>query len=569
MTAPNGAIAEALAELAALLRTRKGERFRARAYDRAARVLLATPVDVAELSEAEVRQLDGIGSGIAGVIEEYLDSGHIRMLDELRAEEPAGFGALVRLPLIGVREARALAGEHGFTDLAELRAAAATPDGLAGVGERLAGRVRESLRRVDAVASEGLPLPLARREAAAMADALAAIEGVQEVIVAGAVRRGVDLVDDFDFVVIAEDCDRVAPLLPSSRAVVRVLDSAGATLRVATAAGRPATLWVASPNDVGAALLLATGDETFADAVRRRASEMGQELRPDGLYRGEDHVAAPTESAVLVQLGLTDVAPEQRTGDILDRDVPVPVTVADLRGDLHVHSDWSGDGRASMEVMVVEAAARGYSYVAITDHAENLTINGMTRDAVAARRRTVDTLRERYPDIRILEGCELNIGLDGDIDYDDEFLMAFDFNVASIHSHMDRPIEQQTDRILRAIEHPAVHVIGHPTGRIIGHRPPYGIDITAIAQVAAETGTALEVNGSPRRLDLSGWMVRAALAQGAVIAISSDAHSVPELGYVENAVPTARRGWATKADVVNCLPTDDFLAFVDRKKQRG
>ncbi|MPZ72634.1 MAG: PHP domain-containing protein [Nitriliruptorales bacterium] len=570
MTQPNAPVADALAELAALLRMRKGERFRVRAYERAARVLRATPVDVSELTESEIRRLEGIGAGIAGVVAEYLQTGSIAMLEHLREAEPPGFGALLRLPLIGVRDARVLARTHGFTGLADLRTAAGAPDGLDTLGERLEVRVRESLRRVDAVASEGLPMPLARREADSIASSLAAIEGVADVLVAGAVRRAVDLVDEFDLVVVGDEPAAVAAALPASRTVVRVLHQTEHRLRVASVAGRPATLWVTRPAARGAALLLATGSTAYVAGLHDRAAVRGYQLRYDGLWRGTTRLAGESEAEIL---GLLDVpvAPAELREDAaaLDSSVPLPVRVADLRGDLHVHSDWSGDGKATIEQMVSAAAARGYAYVAMTDHAENLSINGMSRTAVAARRRTISHLQDRHQQIRILDGAELNIGLDGGIDYDTDFLLQFDITVASIHSHMDRSTRQQTDRILDAIAHPAVHVIGHPSGRIIGHRPPYGIELQAIAQAAAETGTALEVNGSPRRLDLSGEMVRVALAEGATLAVSSDAHSIPELDYVHNAVPTARRGWATPAGVVNCGELDDLLAFVDRKKRRA
>ncbi len=228
-----------------------------------------------------------------------------------------------------------------------------------------------------------------------------------------------------------------------------------------------------------------------------------------------------------------------------------------------MHSDWSRDGRDGLERIAAAAAARGLAYVAVTDHAEDLAINGMSRDAVRARRAALAEVQARHPQVRLLDAAELNIGLDGGLDYDPEFLLAFDLCVASVHSHMDRPVAVQTDRILAAIASPAVTVIGHPTGRILGHRPGYAIELEAIAQAAAATGTALEVNGSPRRLDLSAEMVRIALGAGATLALSSDAHAVGELDYLHNAVATARRGWATPATSSTPAPPPSWAAAPD------
>lgn len=565
MTAVNDELADLLSELAALLRVSKADRFRIRAYERAAAVVRASPIPIRSMDEAEILQLEGIGAAMARLIAEYSQTGQMRMLDELRTKESAGFGALLRLPLIGIRDARALSGTHGFTDIASLQAAAADPDGLRNLDERLAGRVRESLRRLATTVDERLPLPLARRDAAALAEALAGLAGVERVEVAGAVRRCVDTVGSFAFVVVG-DPEPVADVVPSSGAVVRVVERTDGVVTVLTPTGRRAELWLTPTDCAGAALLLATGSAGHVEELSRRARAKNMVLDAGGLTDATGAVIGD-EASIYAALDLPFIPPELReSAEDIDSAPPVLLTVEDMRGDLHVHSDWSGDGKESIEAMVTAAAARGYAYVALTDHAENLTINGMSRDTVRERRREIARVQQEHPEIRILDSAELNIGLDGSIDYDLEFLLEFDIGVASIHSHMDRLSPVQTERILTAIAHPAVNVIGHPTGRIIGHRPAYGIEIEAIAQAAAETGTALEVNGSPRRLDLCGEMVHAALQAGATIAVSSDAHNTSELGYMNNGVPTARRGWAAAADVLNAQSLDEVLAFVAAKR---
>ena len=570
---PNDALADHLEELAALLRVAKVDRYRVRAYQRAARVVRAAPVELATLDPSEIERLEGVGAAIARLIDEFLTTGAIRMLEERRAGEPAGFGELLRLPLVGVRDARLLAGTHGFTGIAALQAAATEPDGLEVVGERLAARLRESLRRLSTTVDRRLPRPLAQREAEKMAAAFSAIEGVDQALVAGSARRGVHTVGSFSLVLIGGDADTMAPAVEAAPPVIRVLERSATRSTVLTSTGYPTDVWLADQQTAGLALLQATGSDAHVRALRGRAAQRGLALGDD-LRANGSVLAADTEAGVYAALEMDFVPPELRedTGEVAaagDRRLPALVTVDDLRGDLHVHTDHSGDGKVPLEEMVAAAGARGYDYVALTDHTENLKINGMPRELVLARRRTIAEVQQRHPDIRLLDGAELNIGLEGDLDYDLDFLLQFDFGVASIHSAMDRPTPQQTDRLLAAVAHPAVHVIGHPTGRILGHRPAYGIEITAIAQAAAETGTALEVNGSPRRLDLCGEMVRTAVGAGAAIAISSDAHSIPELGYVHNAVPTARRGWAEPVDVLNCRSLDALLAFVQRKKDRG
>ena len=565
MSGANDELADLLAELAVLLRVTKADRFRVRAYERAASVVRAAPVPLASLDEAEILRLEGIGSAMARLIAEFHQTGQIRMLEELRAKESTGFGALLRLPLIGIRDARTLASDHGFTDIPALRRAAEDPDGLAGLDERLAGRVRESLRRLATTVDQRVPFSLARRDAAAMAESLAAVPGVEEVLIAGSVRRCVDTVGSYAFVLVGAT-DVIADGVAGSRAVVRVVSQDDGVVTVVSASGRRAELWVATRETAGAALLFATGSSAHLEGLQQRAAVHGSSLRPDGL-RADAGTVAADESAIYAALDVPFVPPELREGGAeFERAIPQLLEVDDLAGDLHVHTDWSGDGHASIDEMVEAARARSYAYVALTDHAENLTINGMPRDKVLARRAAIAQAQERFDDIRILDSAELNIGLDGSIDYDLEFLLEFDIGVASIHSHMDRLSAVQTERILRAIEHPGVHVIGHPTGRIIGHRPAYGIELRDIAQAAAETGTALEVNGSPRRLDLCGEMVAAALDAGAFITVSSDAHTVAELNYVFNGVPTARRGWATAANVLNCTDLDGLLRFVAAKK---
>lgn len=586
MSPPNADLVTALREIATLLRSRRADRFRVRAYERAARVAAAAPVPLAELPPERLRRLEGIGSGMAALIEEHARTGRIGLLDELLDGRPRAFATFATLPLIGVRDARRLA-DAGLSSLEALAAAVDEPARLDALAPRLAGRVRESLRRLPTALDPRRPRPSAERVVRLLLEALAALPPVAQVEIAGAFRRGESLVGDLDVVVVlAEraDPDDLGEALDEARPIVGVLpdgvmakaeqpEGAWRTLDVMTSSGHPARLWPATAGTFGVTLLAATGPVEHLTALRTRAAARGLELRADGLWAGERLQAAADESHIYRALGLEPIPPELRHRDVVEPAaegrLPQLVRAGDLRGDLHVHSDFSGDGVDSLAEMVRGAAGRGYDYVAITDHAENLTINGMTREVVEHRRRTIAEVQRRHPHLRILDGAELNIGIDGGLDYDLEALLRFDLCVASIHSRMDADRATQTERVLAAIAHPAVHVIGHLTGRIIGVRPGYEIDLVAIAQAAAETGTALEVNGSPARLDLDAPLIEAALAAGATLSLSSDAHSLEELSYIENAVLPARAGGATAADVLNARDLEGLLAFTRRARERA
>ncbi|NNL68912.1 MAG: PHP domain-containing protein, partial [Acidimicrobiia bacterium] len=247
-------------------------------------------------------------------------------------------------------------------------------------------------------------------------------------------------------------------------------------------------------------------------------------------------------------------------------DLPKLVELSDIKGDLHYHTDLSGDGRSSLEDMVAAAAARRYSYLAITDHGEDLTINGASRKQMLAQRKKITALQEDYPDMRLLHGSELNIGRDGSVDYDLEFLLGFDYTVASVHSLFDLDQNQQTERVLQAMANPAVSAIGHLSGRYIGRRPGIELDLDAVMEAAAATGTMIEINGALDRLDATPEAIRIGVKHGVTFVIDTDSHHVNELVRMEYGVLNAQRGWVEKSMVANTWPTKRFLAFVDKKR---
>ncbi len=564
-------------EIATLLKLKGVDAFRVRAYERAAATIGAAPVDLSMLDEREIAALSGIGAGTASKIAEYLDTGAIAMLERLRSEVPPGMVELVRVPGLGPKTARLLHDELGIDGLEALREAldAGRLEGLKGLGTKTAANLRDAVARMGAKDTGRLPAADAIAVAEQLCATLRTVPGVAEVAYAGSLRRMRSTIGDIDVLAAATDAPPVMDALRGAGTTVKVLAAGEKKTSVLTVRGLQADLRVVEAEAWGAALVYFTGSKAHNVRIRERAVRQGLTLNEYGLYRREtgERLASRTEADVYAALGMDEVPPPMRedTGEVeaaAAGQLPRVVTLGDLRGDLHGHSSWSGDGKATLDDMAAAAAARGYAYWAVTDHAENLSINGLSREQVRARRGDLRRVQETVPQMRLLDGAELNIGIDGTLDYDLDFLLSFEFCVASVHSLMQRPAAEQTARIIAAIEHPAVCVIGHPTGRILGKRPGYDIDLDAILDAAVETGTALEVNASPRRLDLSGSMVRRAVERGATLAISSDAHSVGDLASMRYGVATAQRGWATPAGILNCLDVDGLLAFVDRKRAR-
>ncbi|MBW3601599.1 MAG: DNA polymerase/3'-5' exonuclease PolX [Actinobacteria bacterium] len=571
----NEDVSRQLAEIAALLRLRGEDPFKVRAYERAAGVIAATPVDLAELSPEEIARLKGIGRSSARRIDEYRRTGRIDMLERLRADVPAGVAELARVPGLGPKTARLLHAELGLSGLDDLRAALEQGRlrGLAGLGEKTEQNLRRALERMGAKDDDRVPAADALPVAEELCARLAALPAAGRVAYAGSLRRLRETVGDIDLLVASDQPAPVMAALRDDSLTVRVLAAGEKKTSVLTVRGLQADLRVVEPAAWGAALVYFTGSKAHNVRVRERAVRRGLTLNEYGLFDRVTggRVAGRTEEEVYAALGMAFVPAPMRedAGEVqaaADGVLPDVVTAADVLGDLHGHTDWSGDGKASMQDMLGAARRRGDRYWAVTDHAENLVMNGLSRERMVAQRGAIERLRGGLSGLTVLHGAELNIGADGELDYDREFLLGFDFCVASVHTLMHRPREEQTRRIVAAMEHPAVNVIGHPVGRIIGRRPGYDIDVEVIVEAAARTGTALEVNASPRRLDLSGRMVRRAVEAGATVAISCDAHSLGDLGNRVYGVATAQRGWARAADVLNCRDVDGLRDFVAAKR---
>lgn len=574
----NEELARHFSEIAELLKLSDADRFRVRAYERAASAIGAARVDLASLDASELESVSGIGASTAKKIVEFRQSGTIGMLEELRAQVPPGLVALTRVPGLGPKTARQLHDSLGLDSIAALREALEENRlrGLPGLGAQTEANLRAALERLGAKDDNRLPAADALGVAEELCTRLSRLDGVLDVAYAGSLRRMRETVGDIDVLVSTRRPDAVMSAFRDDPLVSEVLADGERKMSILSARGLQADLRAVEPDQWGAALIYFTGSKAHNVRIRERAVRADLLVNEYGVFeRSEEgegaRVAGRTEQEVYDALGLSFVPAPMRedAGEVeaaAAGRLPAVVTLADLRGDLHGHSDWSGDGKASLEEMVHAAAARGWEYWGVTDHAEGLPMNGLSRERMLARREAIARLQAQVG-IRILDGVELNIGVDGSVDYDTEFLLDFDLCVASVHTAMQRSGPEQTARIIRAMEHPAVHVIGHLTGRQIGRRPPFDVDLDAVLDAALRTGTALEVNASPRRLDLSGEMVRRAVDAGVTLTISSDAHAVGDLTRMGCGVATAQRGWATADDVLNCRDLDGLLAFTRRKRE--
>src|SRR6266699_3124957 len=511
----NEQVAGAFREISELLELSGDQSFRVRAYDRASRALSGYGADLAGLSDKELAAIPGVGKSMAAKVREYLETGRVATLEKLREEVPEGLRVLVKVPGIGPRKARLIHERLGVATVEDLSTAlgAGRLAGLPGMGERTEANLRRALSRM-AAGGRGIPLAAALPVAESLRGQLARVPGVLRVEVAGSLRRMKPVVHDMDLLATGGEPAEIARAFPLLPDVAEVAAAGDTKVSIRTREGYQVDLRVVPPEVWGAALQYFTGSKEHNVKIRELAIKQGFKLSEDG-------------------------------------------------GDFHCHTDMSPDGTAPLLTMVEAARARGYRFLAITDHAERLSFSAATRDDFLRQRKALRELERRLGDIRLLHGVELNIGADGSLDYDDEFLDGFDVLVASVHDHFDLPIERQTERLVRACEHPAVNVIGHPTGRLLGKRPAYDVDVEALCAAAARTGTALEVNGSPERLDLGDEQLRVATRHAARLAFGSDSHGPGHLANMRFSVATAGRGWIGPEQVVNTLPAaglDRFLA---------
>ncbi|MFO1058893.1 MAG: DNA polymerase/3'-5' exonuclease PolX [Dongiaceae bacterium] len=559
MPVPNAEIAADLVRLADLLELDGANPFRVRAYRNAARVVGDLPTSVAEMlaAGADLAALPGIGADLAGKIAEIARSGHLALLDETERRSPPGLVELLAVPGLGPRRVQLLAGRLGVRTVADLAAAARAGRSrtLPGFGARLESRLLQAAER-QAAAPHRARRAAVEEIAGALRRDLAAVPGVAAIEVAGSYRRRLETVGDLDLVAAARSSGPLMERFVAWPGVERVLSRGPTRSSVLLRGGLQVDLRVVPAASYGAALQYFTGSKAHNIALRQRAAERGLKLNEYGLFRGRRRIAGGSEDGIYRALALDPVVPELREdrGEIAAaaaHALPALVAPEDIRGDLHVHTDAS-DGRAPLAAMVAAARALGYRYMAVTDHSRRLAmLHGLDSRRLGRQADAIARLNEQLRGFTVLAGVEVDILEDGRLDLPDAVLGRLDLVVGAVHGAFALPRERQTERLIRAMDNPHLSILAHPTGRLIGRRAPLALDIERLLHAAGERGCALEVNGQPERLDLDDRLVRLARDRGVRLALSTDAHSPAELGFMRHAVDQARRGWARAADIVN------------------
>ena len=558
MPVQNAEVAAMFDQAAELLDIAGENQFRVRAYRRAARTIEGLPQSVKSILAAgrELSELPGIGKDLAGKIADIIATGHFALLDTLKKSLPGELGEMAALPGLGPKRLKLLHDRLKVDTFDDLHRVIRTGrlHNLKGFGPTLEQKLAAALEKP--VTEKRFKLSVAEAEADALVSFL---RGTGRVTVAGSYRRRRDTVGDLDLVVTADDAAAVGDKLVGYENVAQVLAHGGTRTTVVLRSGIQVDVRAVPEQSYGAALLYFTGSKAHNIALRAIAVRRGWKLNEYGLFSGRRRIAGSTEEEIYRKLGLSYIPPEMREdrGEVAlaqAGDLPVLVARADIRGDLHVHSDWT-DGTASIEAMAQAAQAKGYQYLALTDHSRRVAMaHGLDPARVGKQAREIDCINRQMRSFTILKGIEVDILKDGSLDLPDSCLAKLDIVLASVHSYFDLPRDSQTDRVIKAMSNPHVSIIAHPTGRLIGQRDPYDIDMERVIATARTTGCHLEINSQPERLDLNDLYIKAAKQAGVKLAVSTDAHSANSFDYIRFGIDQARRGWLTADDVINTKP---------------
>ena len=574
----NGEIAERFGTIVSLLQMKGEKSFTVRAYQRAERTIERFPRDMdAMVAEGDdLTKIPGVGKAISEKITELVTTGKVSYLERLKAEFPDGVLDLIEIPGLGPKTVVRLWKELDVTSVDSLEAA--VDDGRVASLPRMGKKSAENIgRAIQFSKSKSDRFPIARameisrRVTGHLREKCA---GISQLVVCGSIRRFEETVGDLDLVCVTSDPTGAMSALVEMDGVVETLGHGEKKTSVVLESGMQIDLRVCEPDHLGAMLQYFTGNLHHNVRLREIATRLGLSLNEYGLKCMETGALEtyPTEEALYARLGLQYVPPELRQGAgevemARDWELPKLVEQSDIKGDLHTHTDWS-DGRDTMEEMLLEAKARGLEYIAVTDHSVGRGIaNGLSLERLESHGRRLKELESDIGGIRILRGTEMDIRADGSLDYPDDVLDNLDWVVASVHSAMGQDSATMTDRIIRAMKNPRVSAIGHLSTRLIGERRPVDSDYEAIFRAAAETGTALEINGSLERLDLKDAHISRARELGAALVINTDAHTTEGLGNMKYGVSQARRGWCEKGDIVNCMGVDEFMAWLGKKRK--
>ena len=552
----------------------QGVQFKPRAYEKVAYTLEAMEESLAEIYKRggikALREVPGVGEAIAEKIEEIIQTGKLTYYEELRRKTPVDIRALTAIEGVGPKMVKVLYEKLEVKDVSDLERVAQIGKirGLPHFGEKMEQKLLrgiEFLKQGSGRVTLGAALPLILE----IHGRLRELSDVDEVEVAGSIRRRKETVGDADILAISSRPEKVMDFFVSMPEVAHVLGKGKTKAMIKLKNGLDVDLRVVPEESFGAALNYFTGSKDHNVALRRIAQEKGLKLNEYGLFRGSQRIAGKTEEEIYKVLGLSFIPPEIREdqGEIeaaKKGEIPDLVGYQDLRGDLQIQTTWT-DGANSIEEMAEEARRLGLEYIAITDHTKGLAMTGGSDEKKLLRQMaTIEKINRSLKGITVLKGAEVNINKDGSLDIKDEVLAELDVVGIAVHSHFNLPRREMTERIKRAMRNPHADILFHPTGRVIQKREPYDVDMDEIIRTAKETGTVLEVDAYPDRLDLKDEHVRKAIEAGVKLVIDSDAHSVNHMRFLEFGVAQARRGWARKNDILNTLPEKDFIRSLKR-----
>ncbi len=567
----NRQLADTFTLIANLLEIKGEVIYKILAYRKAAESLEALGRPAADYHrEGRLTEIPGVGKAIAEKIDELLTTGRLEFLEKLKAEVPESLAEILQVPDLGPKKVALFWKELGITTLAELEVAARAGKlrNLPGMGEKSEAKV---LAGIEALGRRSGRIPLGRawpfaQELLAM---LRQAPGVVRAEAAGSLRRMRPTVGDLDLLAAASDSQPVMEAFTSRPDVARVLGKGETKASVEYTHGLRAQLWVHPPERFGTALQYATGSKDHNVRLRERALKLGLSLSEHALARPDgSEILCATEEEVYQALGLPWIPPELREdrGEVqaaLAGALPRLLERGDLQAELHSHSTWS-DGKLSIRQMAEAALARGYKLLAITDHSASLGVaGGLSVDELRQQREEIDAVqRELGGKIRLLQGAEVEIRADGELDYPDAVLARLDIVIASLHVSLRQPREKVTQRLINAIRNPHVDIIGHPTGRLLPDREGADLDMEAVLLAAAESGVALEINAHPARLDLEDTYARRAVELGIPLSINTDAHSDSDLDLIHFGVATARRGWVGPEHVINAWDVERLMEWL-------
>jgi len=569
----NTEIAGIFNNIADLLEIKGENPFRIRAYRKAAFIVTSLGKDVSSLSEAELLELPGVGHDLASKIEEYSRTGRMEAYEKLKLEIPESLTGLLAIPGLGPKTVAQLYKKYDIRDVESLEKLAREHrlSGLPGIKDKTEQSILkgiEMVRRYSTRHPLGKVLPLANE----IREYLSASAPVEKLSIAGSLRRWKETIKDIDIISTSKDPESVMKVFTHMPEVSRIIARGDTKSSVVLKAGIQVDIRVVDEDSYGSALAYFTGSKEHNIRLREIASKAGLKINEYGIFREDDDrkLGGRSEEDIYQVLGLQYVPPELREdiGEVeaaAEGKLPQLVEHADIKGDLHVHSTWS-DGAQEIEDLVKTALSKGYRYIAVTDHSKGLGVaRGLTEERVLEQKRMIDAINRKTTGFRLLCGTEINIKSDGSLDFDDELLKQLDLVVASVHSGFKQTSVQITKRLVTAMKNPFVSIIGHPSGRLIGEREAYEVDMEKVLKAAADTGTAIEINAYPLRLDLNEANVRQAKSMKVPIVISTDSHNSGQFENMVYGVAVARRGWLEKKDVLNTLDCNRLLKRLHKK----